>query len=71
MLFRRKAQAALPADGDVVSQTAARAPKEKLGWFEAADLAPVKTETLEGGELTVKLWLARKAGQPLGKVMAA
>lgn len=35
MLFRRKAQAALPADGDVVSQTAARAPKEKLGWFEA------------------------------------
>lgn len=45
--------------------------EQMLGWFEAADLAPVKTETLEGGELTVKLWLARKAGQPLGKVMAA
>jgi ArsR family transcriptional regulator len=42
-----------------------------LGWFEAADLARVKTETLEGGELTVKLWLARKTGQPLGKVKAA
>lgn len=45
--------------------------EQMLGWFEAADLAPVKTETLEGGELTVKLWLARKAGQPLGKVKAA
>ncbi len=42
-----------------------------LGWFEVADLARVKTETLEGGELTVKLWLARKTGQPLGKVKAA
>lgn len=45
--------------------------EQMLGWFEAAGLAPVKTETLEGGELTVKLWLARKAGQPLGKVKAA
>lgn len=45
--------------------------EQMLGWFEAADLAPVKTETLEGGELTVKLWLVRKAGQPLGKVKAA
>lgn len=45
--------------------------EQMLGWFEAAGLAPVKTETLEGGELTVKLWLARKAGQPFGKVMAA
>lgn len=45
--------------------------EQMLGWFEAADLAPVMTETLEGGELTVKLWLARKAGQPLGKVKAA
>ena len=44
---------------------------QMLGWFEAAGLAPVKTDTLEGGELTVKLWLARKAGQPFGKVMAA
>ncbi|WP_423604313.1 ArsR/SmtB family transcription factor [Sphingomonas sp. MS122] len=45
--------------------------EQMLGWFEAADLAPVMTETLEGGELTVKLWLARKAGQALGKVKAA
>lgn len=30
-------------------------------WFEAAGLVPARTETLEGGELTVKLWLARKA----------
>ncbi len=45
--------------------------EQMLGWFEAGDLAPMKTETLEGGELTVKLWLARKVGQPLGKVKAA
>lgn len=52
---------------------------QMLGWFEAAGLAPVKTETLSGGELTVKLWLARKlapgidqgAGEALGKVKAA
>ena len=31
-------------------------------WFEAAGLMPARTETLEGGELTVKLWLGRKAG---------
>lgn len=45
--------------------------EQMLGWFEATGLAPVKIETLKGGELTVKLWLARKAGQPFGKVMAA
>ncbi len=28
-----------------------------LGWFAGAGLAPVQVETLEGGELTVKLWL--------------
>ncbi|CAN5516715.1 metalloregulator ArsR/SmtB family transcription factor [soil metagenome] len=33
-----------------------------LGWFEAAGLAPARIETLEGGELTVKLWLGRKTG---------
>jgi ArsR family transcriptional regulator len=33
-------------------------------WFDAAGLVPVRTETLEGGELTVKLWLARKAASP-------
>jgi ubiquinone/menaquinone biosynthesis C-methylase UbiE len=30
------------------------------GWFEAAGLMPARIETLEGGELTVKLWLGRK-----------
>lgn len=45
--------------------------EQMLGWFDAAGLAPVKTETLEGGALTVKLWLARKAGEALGKVKAA
>jgi ArsR family transcriptional regulator len=44
--------------------------EQLLGWFEAAGLAPVQVETLEGGELTVKLWLARKAG-PLKEVKAA
>ncbi|NML07516.1 metalloregulator ArsR/SmtB family transcription factor [Sphingomonas sp. G-3-2-10] len=42
-----------------------------LGWFEAQGLAPVLIETLEGGELTVKLWLGRKTGQETGKVKAA
>ena len=45
--------------------------EQMLGWFDAAGLAPVKTETLQGGALTVKLWLARKAGETLGKVKAA
>jgi ArsR family transcriptional regulator len=34
--------------------------EQMRGWFDAAGLLPVRTETLEGGELTVKLWLARK-----------
>lgn len=38
--------------------------EQMLAWFGAAKLAPVKVETLGGGELTVKLWLARKAGEP-------
>lgn len=33
-------------------------------WFDTAGLVPARTETLEGGELTVKLWLARKAAGP-------
>lgn len=45
--------------------------EQMLGWFAAAGLAPVKTETLQGGALSVKLWLARKAGATLGKVKAA
>ena len=44
-------------------------------WFDAAGLMPARTETLKGGELTVKLWLARKAelgaGQKMQKVKAA
>jgi len=31
-------------------------------WFAAAGLVPARIETLQGGELTVKLWLARKRG---------
>ncbi len=42
-----------------------------LGWFEAHGLAPVQVETLEGGELTVKLWLGRKVGEPLREAKAA
>lgn len=42
-----------------------------LGWFAAAGLAPERTETLGGGELTVKLWLGRKAGSPLKEAIAA
>ena len=41
------------------------------GWFEAAGLAPARIETLEGGELTVKLWLGRKTGDAMKQVKAA
>ena len=40
-------------------------------WFAAAGLMPVRTETLEGGALTVKLWLARKGAEQLHEVRAA
>lgn len=40
-------------------------------WFAAASLVPARSETLEGGELTVKLWLARKSGRALEEVKAA
>ncbi len=40
-------------------------------WFAAGGLAPARIETLEGGELTVKLWLARKVGQRVSEVKAA
>ena len=36
--------------------------EQVLGWFEAAGLMPARVETLEGGALTVKLWLGRKHG---------
>jgi ArsR family transcriptional regulator len=42
-----------------------------LGWFGHAGLAPVLVETLEGGELTVKLWLGRKTGVESKEVKAA
>lgn len=53
--------------------------EQVLGWFEAHGLVPVMVETLEGGELTVKLWLGRKHvpskdegnGEPVKEVKAA
>jgi len=42
-----------------------------MGWFNNAGLAPARIETLEGGELTVKLWLGRKLGDALREVKAA
>ncbi|RYE03749.1 MAG: metalloregulator ArsR/SmtB family transcription factor [Sphingomonadales bacterium] len=45
--------------------------EQVLGWFEAHGLSPVKVETLEGGELTVKLWLGRKTGATDEEVKAA
>jgi ArsR family transcriptional regulator len=45
--------------------------EQMLGWFEAAGLLPHRVETLEGGELTVTLWLARKAAGAIGEVKAA
>lgn len=41
------------------------------GWFDAAGLLPARTETLEGGPLTVKIWLGRKAAAASHKVLAA
>ena len=41
------------------------------GWFAAAGLVTARTDKLDGGELTVKLWLGRKAGARLGEVKAA
>lgn len=45
--------------------------EQMLGWFTGAGLAPVAIERLEGGELTVKLWLARKVGAADREVKAA
>ncbi|MEG8038192.1 metalloregulator ArsR/SmtB family transcription factor [Sphingomonas sp. LR60] len=41
------------------------------GWFEKAGLVLERAETLEGGELTVKLWLGRKQGVQVREVKAA
>ncbi|WP_375428202.1 ArsR/SmtB family transcription factor [uncultured Sphingomonas sp.] len=43
--------------------------EQVAGWFEAAGLASVRTETLKGGELTVKLWLGRRPGVRLKEVL--
>ena len=45
--------------------------EQMLGWFDRAGLAPVQVQTLEGGALTVKLWLGRKTGEIAEKVKAA
>ncbi len=45
--------------------------EQVTSWFDAAGLAPVQIETLEGGELTVKLWLGRKTGNSFKQVKAA
>lgn len=45
--------------------------EQMLGWFTAAGLSPVRIETLLGGELTVKLWLARKVAPATAGVKAA
>ncbi|MBM3928656.1 MAG: metalloregulator ArsR/SmtB family transcription factor [Sphingomonadales bacterium] len=45
--------------------------EQMLGWFTAAGLSPVRIETLLGGELTVKLWLARKVAPATTGVKAA
>ena len=44
---------------------------QMLGWFADAGLSPMRTETLEGGELTVKLWAARRTAAPVEKARAA
>ncbi|ONF96896.1 putative methyltransferase YcgJ [Sphingomonas jeddahensis] len=41
------------------------------GWFATAGLAAERIETLEGGELTVKIWLGRKPAATLHEVKAA
>lgn len=44
---------------------------QMMAWFDAAGLQTVRVETLEGGELTVKLWLGRRIGLSLREVKAA
>ena len=47
------------------------ADEQVAAWFAAAGLQLARVETLEGGELTVKLWLGRKQGVRLQEVKAA
>ncbi|RHW19156.1 methyltransferase domain-containing protein [Sphingomonas gilva] len=44
---------------------------QMAGWFDAAGLETAAVETLEGGELTVKLWLGRRPAAQLKEVKAA
>ena len=44
---------------------------QMTAWFDAAGLQTALVETLEGGELTVKLWLGRRIGLSLREVKAA
>ena len=47
------------------------ADEQIAAWFGNAGLQVAHTETLEGGELTVRLWLGRKRGASLREVKAA
>ena len=47
------------------------ADEQIAAWFGNAGLQVAQTETLEGGELTVRLWLGRKRGASLREVKAA
>ena len=47
------------------------ADEQVAAWCEAAGLMTARVETLGGGELTVKLWLARKGTAKLKEVRAA
>ncbi len=56
-----------PHDREELRQKAAHsrlgfADEQMAGWFGPAGLALADTRTLEGGELTVKLWLGVKKG---------
>lgn len=45
--------------------------EQMLGWFSATQVAAEQVRTLDGGELTVKLWLGRKSGRPVLEAKAA
>ncbi len=47
------------------------ADEQIAGWFANVGMQLARTETLEGGELTVTLWLGRKPGASLREVKAA
>ena len=45
--------------------------EQVAGWLAAAGLTPTATRTLEGGALTIKLWLAERRAAAKAKVKAA